>query len=72
MKVIFAFMLLFVAFSAVALAENSFERAVMDLVVARDEQRECGTLFSGCSTHADCCEGFICKLWCKYERTWGK
>nr|AHF45726.1 secretory peptide [Heteropoda venatoria] len=72
MKVIFAFMLLFVAFSAVALAENSFERAVMDLVVARDEQRECGGLFAGCSSNADCCEGFICKLWCRYERTWGK
>uniref|UniRef100_A0A4Q8K7A4 Kappa-Sparatoxin-Hju1c_1 n=1 Tax=Heteropoda jugulans TaxID=1358901 RepID=A0A4Q8K7A4_9ARAC len=61
MKTIIALMLLIVAFSAVALA---FENAAMDLVVARDD---CGTLFSPCSSHADCCEGYSCKLWCKYK-----
>uniref|UniRef100_A0A4Q8KB57 U20-Sparatoxin-Hju1q_1 n=1 Tax=Heteropoda jugulans TaxID=1358901 RepID=A0A4Q8KB57_9ARAC len=50
MKTIIAFMLIIVVFSAVALA---FDHPVMDLVVARDE---CGTLFSGCDSNADCCE----------------
>uniref|UniRef100_A0A4Q8K3Y8 Kappa-Sparatoxin-Hju1f_1 n=1 Tax=Heteropoda jugulans TaxID=1358901 RepID=A0A4Q8K3Y8_9ARAC len=61
MKTIIALMLLIVAFSAVALA---FENAAMDLVVARDD---CGTLFSGCSSHEDCCDGYTCRLWCKYK-----
>uniref|UniRef100_A0A4V2H9F9 Kappa-Sparatoxin-Hju1n_2 n=1 Tax=Heteropoda jugulans TaxID=1358901 RepID=A0A4V2H9F9_9ARAC len=50
MKAIIALMLLIVVFSAVALA---FENPAMDHVVARDG---CGTLFSGCSSNADCCE----------------
>nr|AHF45735.1 secretory peptide [Heteropoda venatoria] len=67
MKIIFVSLLLFVSFSAVVLAENSFDNAVMDLVIARDEQRECGGLFAGCSSNADCCEGYGCKLWCRYK-----
>uniref|UniRef100_A0A4Q8K6X8 U20-Sparatoxin-Hju1f_2 n=1 Tax=Heteropoda jugulans TaxID=1358901 RepID=A0A4Q8K6X8_9ARAC len=66
MKTIIALMLLIVAFSAVA---QAFEHPVMDLVVARDE---CGTLFSGCSSQADCCDGYVCRLWCKYKLDWGK
>uniref|UniRef100_A0A4Q8K507 Kappa-Sparatoxin-Hju1c_2 n=1 Tax=Heteropoda jugulans TaxID=1358901 RepID=A0A4Q8K507_9ARAC len=64
MKNTVVIMLLIVAFSAVALAEKEIENAAMDLVVARDD---CGTLFSPCSSHADCCEGYSCKLWCKYK-----
>uniref|UniRef100_A0A4Q8KDF0 Kappa-Sparatoxin-Hju1e_3 n=1 Tax=Heteropoda jugulans TaxID=1358901 RepID=A0A4Q8KDF0_9ARAC len=66
MKAIIALMLLIVVFSAVALA---FENPAMDHVVARDG---CGTLFSGCSSNADCCEGFGCKIWCRYKVNWGK
>uniref|UniRef100_A0A4Q8KCV9 U20-Sparatoxin-Hju1a_5 n=1 Tax=Heteropoda jugulans TaxID=1358901 RepID=A0A4Q8KCV9_9ARAC len=66
MKTVIAFMLIIVAFSAVALA---FDHPVMDLVVARDE---CGTLFSGCDSNADCCENYVCRLWCKYKLDWGK
>uniref|UniRef100_A0A4Q8KDC2 Kappa-Sparatoxin-Hju1l_1 n=2 Tax=Heteropoda jugulans TaxID=1358901 RepID=A0A4Q8KDC2_9ARAC len=64
MKFILVLMLTFVAFSAVALAENSIKHPAMDLVVARDD---CGTLFSPCSTQADCCDGYACRLWCKYK-----
>nr|P61791.1 RecName: Full=Kappa-sparatoxin-Hv1e; Short=Kappa-SPRTX-Hv1e; AltName: Full=Toxin KJ1 [Heteropoda venatoria] len=28
---------------------------------------DCGTLFSGCDTSKDCCEGYVCHLWCKYK-----
>uniref|UniRef100_A0A4Q8KAH9 U20-Sparatoxin-Hju1p_1 n=1 Tax=Heteropoda jugulans TaxID=1358901 RepID=A0A4Q8KAH9_9ARAC len=63
MKTIIALMILIVAFSAVALA---FENAAMDLVV-RLRRMNCGTLFSGCSSHEDCCDGYTCRLWCKYK-----
>uniref|UniRef100_A0A4Q8KDB8 U20-Sparatoxin-Hju1v_1 n=1 Tax=Heteropoda jugulans TaxID=1358901 RepID=A0A4Q8KDB8_9ARAC len=65
MKTIIALMLLIVAFSVVALA---FEHPVMDLVVARDE---CGTLFSGCSSNADCCEK-LCLQTVVQVQNWGK
>nr|P61792.1 RecName: Full=Kappa-sparatoxin-Hv1d; Short=Kappa-SPRTX-Hv1d; AltName: Full=Toxin AU2 [Heteropoda venatoria] len=28
---------------------------------------DCGGLFSGCDSNADCCEGYVCRLWCKYK-----
>nr|P58426.1 RecName: Full=Kappa-sparatoxin-Hv1b; Short=Kappa-SPRTX-Hv1b; AltName: Full=Heteropodatoxin-2; Short=HpTX2; AltName: Full=Toxin KJ6 [Heteropoda venatoria]1EMX_A Chain A, HETEROPODATOXIN 2 [Heteropoda venatoria] len=28
---------------------------------------DCGKLFSGCDTNADCCEGYVCRLWCKLD-----
>nr|AHF45785.1 secretory peptide [Heteropoda venatoria] len=62
MKTLFVMLLLVVAFSAVVLAERSIQDMALDLAVARDD---CGTLFSGCDTSKDCCEGYVCHLWCK-------
>nr|AHF45740.1 secretory peptide [Heteropoda venatoria] len=71
MKVIFAFMLLFVAFSAVALADKSIERAALDLITARED--DCGWIFDSCKSNADCCPNWVCsskglgKNLCKYD-----
>nr|UNJ19530.1 Tx-460 [Heteropoda pingtungensis] len=63
MKIIAVLMMFFVAFSAVALAEKSFEDAALDLVVARDD---CIGWMSWCSgKDQKCCEGHVCELWCK-------
>uniref|UniRef100_A0A4Q8K5H4 U24-Sparatoxin-Hju1ap_1 n=1 Tax=Heteropoda jugulans TaxID=1358901 RepID=A0A4Q8K5H4_9ARAC len=53
MKIAVVMTLLLVAFSAVALAEKSVERAALDLVIARGD---CGWIFDSCEKHADCCE----------------
>uniref|UniRef100_A0A4Q8K6Y6 U24-Sparatoxin-Hju1be_1 n=1 Tax=Heteropoda jugulans TaxID=1358901 RepID=A0A4Q8K6Y6_9ARAC len=53
MKITVVMMLLFVAFSAVALAEKSVERAALDLVIARGD---CGWIFDSCEKHSDCCQ----------------
>uniref|UniRef100_A0A4V2H952 U24-Sparatoxin-Hju1au_1 n=1 Tax=Heteropoda jugulans TaxID=1358901 RepID=A0A4V2H952_9ARAC len=45
MKIAVVMTLLLVAFSAVALAEESVERAALDLVIARGD---CGWLFNSC------------------------
>uniref|UniRef100_A0A4Q8K984 U24-Sparatoxin-Hju1at_1 n=1 Tax=Heteropoda jugulans TaxID=1358901 RepID=A0A4Q8K984_9ARAC len=45
MKIAVVMTLLLVAFSAVALAEKSVERAALDLVIARGD---CGWIFDSC------------------------
>uniref|UniRef100_A0A4Q8K7Y7 U24-Sparatoxin-Hju1d_2 n=1 Tax=Heteropoda jugulans TaxID=1358901 RepID=A0A4Q8K7Y7_9ARAC len=68
MKIAVVMTLLLVAFSAVALAEKSVERAALDLVIARGD---CGWLFNSCVKHSECCEGWVChKSLCKYEIQW--
>uniref|UniRef100_A0A4Q8KBQ1 U24-Sparatoxin-Hju1am_1 n=1 Tax=Heteropoda jugulans TaxID=1358901 RepID=A0A4Q8KBQ1_9ARAC len=57
MKIAVVMTLLLVAFSAVALAEESVERAALDLVIARGD---CGWLFNSCVKHSECCEGWVC------------
>uniref|UniRef100_A0A4Q8KBS9 U24-Sparatoxin-Hju1ak_1 n=1 Tax=Heteropoda jugulans TaxID=1358901 RepID=A0A4Q8KBS9_9ARAC len=56
MKIAVVMTLLLVAFSAVALAEESVERAALDLVIARGD---CGWLFNSCVKHSECCEGWV-------------
>uniref|UniRef100_A0A4Q8KCY0 U24-Sparatoxin-Hju1bj_1 n=1 Tax=Heteropoda jugulans TaxID=1358901 RepID=A0A4Q8KCY0_9ARAC len=58
MKIAVVMTLLLVAFSAVALAEKSVERAALDLVIARGD---CGWIFDSCEKHADCCEADNCQ-----------
>uniref|UniRef100_A0A4Q8K2I9 U24-Sparatoxin-Hju1y_1 n=1 Tax=Heteropoda jugulans TaxID=1358901 RepID=A0A4Q8K2I9_9ARAC len=53
MKFAVVMTLLLVAFSAVALAEKSVERAALDLVIARGD---CGWIFDSCEKHSDCCQ----------------
>nr|A0A088BP94.1 RecName: Full=Mu-sparatoxin-Hv2; Short=Mu-SPRTX-Hv2; AltName: Full=U15-sparatoxin-Hv1a; Flags: Precursor [Heteropoda venatoria]AHF45777.1 secretory peptide [Heteropoda venatoria] len=71
MKFAIVITLLLVAFSAVALADKSIERAVMDLITARDD--DCGKLFADCTSDSDCCENWVCsktgfvKNICKYN-----
>uniref|UniRef100_A0A4Q8KDM5 U24-Sparatoxin-Hju1bn_1 n=1 Tax=Heteropoda jugulans TaxID=1358901 RepID=A0A4Q8KDM5_9ARAC len=54
MKFAIVMTLLLVAFSAVALAEKSVEKAALDLIIARDD--DCGWIFDSCEKHSDCCE----------------
>uniref|UniRef100_A0A4Q8K9J4 U24-Sparatoxin-Hju1cc_1 n=1 Tax=Heteropoda jugulans TaxID=1358901 RepID=A0A4Q8K9J4_9ARAC len=56
MKFAVVMTLLLVAFSAVALAEKSVEKAALDLIIARDD--DCGWIFDSCEKHSDCCESF--------------
>uniref|UniRef100_A0A4Q8KAT2 U24-Sparatoxin-Hju1k_1 n=1 Tax=Heteropoda jugulans TaxID=1358901 RepID=A0A4Q8KAT2_9ARAC len=60
MKFAVVMTLLLVAFSAVALAEKSVERAALDLVIARGD---CGWIFDSCEKHSDCCQAdnWVCK-----------
>uniref|UniRef100_A0A4Q8K249 U24-Sparatoxin-Hju1s_1 n=1 Tax=Heteropoda jugulans TaxID=1358901 RepID=A0A4Q8K249_9ARAC len=46
MKFAVVMTLLLVAFSAVALAEKSVEKAALDLIIARDD--DCGWIFDSC------------------------
>uniref|UniRef100_A0A4Q8K3W6 U24-Sparatoxin-Hju1m_1 n=1 Tax=Heteropoda jugulans TaxID=1358901 RepID=A0A4Q8K3W6_9ARAC len=46
MKFAIVMTLLLVAFSAVALAEKSVEKAALDLIIARDD--DCGWIFDSC------------------------
>uniref|UniRef100_A0A4V2H9K4 U24-Sparatoxin-Hju1j_1 n=1 Tax=Heteropoda jugulans TaxID=1358901 RepID=A0A4V2H9K4_9ARAC len=66
MKFAVVMTLLLVAFSAVALAEKSVERAALDLVIARGD---CGWIFDSCEKHSDCCTklttGFAAKGFAK-------
>uniref|UniRef100_A0A4Q8K9B2 U24-Sparatoxin-Hju1bz_1 n=1 Tax=Heteropoda jugulans TaxID=1358901 RepID=A0A4Q8K9B2_9ARAC len=48
MKIAIVMTVLLVAFSAVALAEKSIERAALDLVIARGD---CGWLLHSCVKH---------------------
>nr|UNJ19539.1 Tx-586 [Heteropoda pingtungensis] len=68
MKIIVAMMLVFVVFSAVALAEKSVEDMALDIVAARGDDKECIGWMGWCSgKDAKCCEGYVCSLWCKYN-----
>uniref|UniRef100_A0A4V2H9K2 U24-Sparatoxin-Hju1h_1 n=1 Tax=Heteropoda jugulans TaxID=1358901 RepID=A0A4V2H9K2_9ARAC len=68
MKIAVVMTLLLVAFSAVALAEKSVERAALDLVIARGD---CGWLFNSCVKHSECCEGWVwsTKVLCQIRDT---
>uniref|UniRef100_A0A4Q8K4B5 U24-Sparatoxin-Hju1t_1 n=1 Tax=Heteropoda jugulans TaxID=1358901 RepID=A0A4Q8K4B5_9ARAC len=69
MKIAIVMTLLLVAFSAVALAEKSFERAALDFIIARDD--DCEWIFHGCEKSDDCCEGWVChKGFCKVRNIW--
>uniref|UniRef100_A0A4Q8K4N7 U24-Sparatoxin-Hju1ab_1 n=1 Tax=Heteropoda jugulans TaxID=1358901 RepID=A0A4Q8K4N7_9ARAC len=46
MKIATVMTLLLVAFSAVALAEKSIERAALDFIIARDD--DCGWILNSC------------------------
>uniref|UniRef100_A0A4Q8K9C2 U28-Sparatoxin-Hju1m_1 n=1 Tax=Heteropoda jugulans TaxID=1358901 RepID=A0A4Q8K9C2_9ARAC len=59
MKITIVVMLLFVAFSAVTLAEKSIEDAALDLVEARADEN-CGMIFQSCDV-IKCCEYLKCK-----------
>nr|UNJ19544.1 Tx-726 [Heteropoda pingtungensis] len=65
MKIIVVMMLVFLAFSAVALAEKSIEDAALDLVVARDGEKDCDGWTAWC---ANCCEHFVCQMWCNLKQ----
>uniref|UniRef100_A0A4V2H974 U24-Sparatoxin-Hju1bd_1 n=1 Tax=Heteropoda jugulans TaxID=1358901 RepID=A0A4V2H974_9ARAC len=69
MKIAIVMTLLLVAFSAVALAEKSIERAALDFIIARDD--DCGWIFNSCDKNSDCCEGWVCnKGFCKVRKLW--
>uniref|UniRef100_A0A4Q8K8P3 U28-Sparatoxin-Hju1d_1 n=1 Tax=Heteropoda jugulans TaxID=1358901 RepID=A0A4Q8K8P3_9ARAC len=59
MKLTIVVMLLFVAFSAVTLAEKSIEDAALDLV-EENARQGCGKEFGTCVSNAMCCTGFKC------------
>uniref|UniRef100_A0A4Q8KCN1 U24-Sparatoxin-Hju1aw_1 n=1 Tax=Heteropoda jugulans TaxID=1358901 RepID=A0A4Q8KCN1_9ARAC len=70
MKIAVVMTLLLVAFSAVALAEKSVERAALDLVIARGD---CGWIFDSCEntqTAVKLTTGFAAKGFAK--RSCGK
>nr|AHF45746.1 secretory peptide [Heteropoda venatoria] len=70
MKFAIVMTLLLVAFSAVALADKSIERAALDLITGR---ADCGWLMDDCKSDADCCPNWVCsktgfvKNICKYQ-----
>uniref|UniRef100_A0A4Q8KC47 U24-Sparatoxin-Hju1ar_1 n=1 Tax=Heteropoda jugulans TaxID=1358901 RepID=A0A4Q8KC47_9ARAC len=65
MKIAIVMTLLLVAFSAVALAEKPIEGAALDFIVPRGD---CGWIFSGCTAHSQCCEGWFCvRSLCRYR-----
>nr|QXI66611.1 kappa-LhTx-1 precursor [Pandercetes sp. SD662] len=66
MKIFVAMMLVFVAFSAVAMAELSIQDAALDLLVAREDAQECASWMNLCG-EKKCCEGYVCQIWCKYK-----
>uniref|UniRef100_A0A4Q8KDC3 U28-Sparatoxin-Hju1e_1 n=1 Tax=Heteropoda jugulans TaxID=1358901 RepID=A0A4Q8KDC3_9ARAC len=72
MKITIVVMLLFVAFSAVTLAEKSIEDAALDLVEARADEN-CGMIFQSCDV-IKCCEYLKCKHDDRLGRycIWGK
>uniref|UniRef100_A0A4Q8KDG0 U22-Sparatoxin-Hju1ae_1 n=1 Tax=Heteropoda jugulans TaxID=1358901 RepID=A0A4Q8KDG0_9ARAC len=58
MKIIVVMMLLFVAFTAVAVAEKSIEDAALDLVMDRGDDKDCIGFMGWCSGETrSCCEG---------------
>uniref|UniRef100_A0A4Q8K425 U24-Sparatoxin-Hju1n_1 n=1 Tax=Heteropoda jugulans TaxID=1358901 RepID=A0A4Q8K425_9ARAC len=61
MKIALVVTLLFVAFSAVTLAEKSIEDAALDLVEVRP-RRVCGQWFDDCDDNKKCCEHYKCRV----------
>uniref|UniRef100_A0A4Q8K8X4 U22-Sparatoxin-Hju1o_1 n=1 Tax=Heteropoda jugulans TaxID=1358901 RepID=A0A4Q8K8X4_9ARAC len=68
MKIIVVMMLLFVAFTAVAVAEKSIEDAALDLVMDRGDDKDCMGFMGWCSGKSQsCCKGYTCLLWCRVK-----
>nr|UNJ19541.1 Tx-963 [Heteropoda pingtungensis] len=66
MKIIVAMMLVFVVFSAVALADKSIDDMALDLEAARGVAKECIGWMGWCyGKELGCCAGHVCRLWCK-------